>query len=205
MLVTSSILQSDSVLRLPEVERRTGLKRATIYRHIAAGTFPHSVSLGSHGVGWVETDVQGWIQNHNKDAAKSQQETLGVQPADRPLASRIRRSHGRTPRSYNANARLTQQEHAALKNVAAAQGKAFGEWAREVLLGELGRHDGERAVFTELMALRLLMNGVLRELALGRTMTPEQHQALVTEVRKTKHEVATNVLKQYQPAAAEEE
>ena len=55
------------------------------------------------------------------------------------------------------------------------------------------------------MALRLLMNGVLRELALGRTMTSEQHQALVTEVRKTKHEVATNVLKQYQPATAGEE
>lgn len=43
----------------------------------------------------------------------------------------------------------------------------------------------------------MLMNGVPRELALGRTMTPE-HQALVTEVKKSKHDVARVVLTRYQ-------
>jgi predicted DNA-binding transcriptional regulator AlpA len=34
-------------LRLPEVERRSGLTRSTIYRHIDAGTFPAPVVLGN--------------------------------------------------------------------------------------------------------------------------------------------------------------
>jgi predicted DNA-binding transcriptional regulator AlpA len=34
-------------LRLPEVERRSGLTRSTIYRHIDAGNFPAPVVLGN--------------------------------------------------------------------------------------------------------------------------------------------------------------
>lgn len=33
-------------LRLPEVERRVGLKRTTIYRKIGEGSFPSPVTLG---------------------------------------------------------------------------------------------------------------------------------------------------------------
>ena len=60
----------------------------------------------------------------------------------------------------------------------------------------------EAAVFTELIALRLLLNGGLRPLLLGESMTREQYQQLVTEVRSTKHETPKDVLTQYQLTAA---
>ncbi len=50
-----------TLLRLPEVARRTGLKRSTIYRDILAGAFPRQVKIGPGAVGWVEEEVQEWI------------------------------------------------------------------------------------------------------------------------------------------------
>ena len=125
--------------------------------------------------------------------------------SDLGIADRLRRTRGRPGRRTVASTKVTPREHEELETAAKREGKVLSEWAREALLEHARKGRSDAAVFTELMALRLLMNGVLRELALGRTMTPEQHQALVTEVRRTKHEVATNVLKQYQPATAEEE
>jgi prophage regulatory protein len=50
-----------SFLRLPKVKARTGLSAATIYRRIAAGTFPSPVPLGSpHIVGWLESEIEDW-------------------------------------------------------------------------------------------------------------------------------------------------
>lgn len=49
-------------LRLPTVQRRTGLSRSSIYFRMSEGSFPRPVSLGSRAVGWVESDVQQWIE-----------------------------------------------------------------------------------------------------------------------------------------------
>ena len=50
------------LLRLPEVEKRTGLGRSTIYNRMIAGTFPRSVPLGGGRlVGWIEADVSEWV------------------------------------------------------------------------------------------------------------------------------------------------
>ncbi|MBN8285061.1 AlpA family transcriptional regulator [Zoogloea sp.] len=51
-----------SILRLPGVKARTGLSRSTIYVRIAAGTFPKPVSLGDRAVGWVEAEIQLWLE-----------------------------------------------------------------------------------------------------------------------------------------------
>jgi prophage regulatory protein len=51
-----------TILRLPEVKRSTGLSRSTIYLRIAEGTFPKSVSLGGRAVGWLEAEIQQWLQ-----------------------------------------------------------------------------------------------------------------------------------------------
>ncbi|MFG3692207.1 helix-turn-helix transcriptional regulator [Stutzerimonas stutzeri] len=51
-------------LRLPEVEKAVGKKRSTIYRDIAAGTFPAPYDLGnSRSVGWLSTEISAWILN----------------------------------------------------------------------------------------------------------------------------------------------
>jgi prophage regulatory protein len=49
------------ILRRDEVEARTGLARSTIYARIAADAFPRPVPLGGKAVGWVESEIQAWI------------------------------------------------------------------------------------------------------------------------------------------------
>ncbi len=49
-------------LRLPEVMKRTGLSRSTIYVRVAAGRFPQPVALGGRAVGWIEAEVDEWVR-----------------------------------------------------------------------------------------------------------------------------------------------
>jgi prophage regulatory protein len=51
-----------AILRLPAVKARTGLSRSTIYLRVSEGSFPKPVSLGDRAVGWLEADVQQWLQ-----------------------------------------------------------------------------------------------------------------------------------------------
>ena len=51
-----------TILRLPAVKASTGLSRSTIYLRVAAGTFPKPVGLGGRAVGWLEAEVQEWLQ-----------------------------------------------------------------------------------------------------------------------------------------------
>ncbi len=50
------------IIRLPEVKKLTGLGRSTIYRMMAEKTFPTQISLGPKAVGWLEADIQKWIE-----------------------------------------------------------------------------------------------------------------------------------------------
>jgi prophage regulatory protein len=51
-----------AILRLPAVKARTGLSRSTIYLRVAEGGFPKPVSLGGRAVGWLESEIQDWLQ-----------------------------------------------------------------------------------------------------------------------------------------------
>jgi prophage regulatory protein len=51
-----------SILRRPQVEKRVGLQRSAIYEGIARGTFPRPVRLGARAVGWVEEEIDDWLQ-----------------------------------------------------------------------------------------------------------------------------------------------
>lgn len=51
------------ILRRPEVEKKTGLSRSTIYANIHAGTFPSPVRIGKRAVGWRETDIEEFIRS----------------------------------------------------------------------------------------------------------------------------------------------
>lgn len=51
-----------AILRLPTVKARTGLSRSTIYLRVSEGTFPKPVGLGSRAVGWVESEIQQWLE-----------------------------------------------------------------------------------------------------------------------------------------------
>jgi prophage regulatory protein len=48
-------------LRLRTVLERTGLTRSTVYALIKASDFPSPVNIGPRAVGWVEDEVDDWI------------------------------------------------------------------------------------------------------------------------------------------------
>jgi predicted DNA-binding transcriptional regulator AlpA len=53
--------EPDRLLRLPEVQRLTGLCRSAVYEQMQKGTFPRSVKAGRRASSWSENSVQGWI------------------------------------------------------------------------------------------------------------------------------------------------
>ena len=50
-----------SILKLKQVEGRTGLSRSSIYLRIQEGTFPRQVKLGARSVGWLENEIDAWL------------------------------------------------------------------------------------------------------------------------------------------------
>ena len=118
-------------------------------------------------------------------------------PKDLGIGDRIRRSQGRSGRVIPASTKVTHSEHKELEAAAKREGKALSEWFRDVLLREARTGRTDAAVFTELIALRLLMNNVLRPIALGGTFTPEAYNQVLAEVKASKHDAAKDVLTQY--------
>lgn len=57
-------------LRLTEVRKRVGLGRASIYRYMASGQFPRPHNLGARAVGWLESDIDAWIESRVKGAQR---------------------------------------------------------------------------------------------------------------------------------------
>lgn len=64
-----------SILRRKQVEARTGLSRSGIYGRLTPNpkrpgdydpTFPKPVSLGAKAVGWIEAEVEAWIESKIK-------------------------------------------------------------------------------------------------------------------------------------------
>lgn len=51
----------DRFIRLPEVEARVGMKRSTIYRRIAKGTFPKPRKLAVNISAWPESAINEWV------------------------------------------------------------------------------------------------------------------------------------------------
>lgn len=52
---------SHKIIRLPEVKNKTGLSRSTIYLGMAKGIFPKTISLSERSVGWLDSDIEQWL------------------------------------------------------------------------------------------------------------------------------------------------
>jgi len=59
-----------NILRLPAVKARTGLSRSTIYLRISEGRFPKAISLGGRAVGWIETEINQWLNRQIEASRK---------------------------------------------------------------------------------------------------------------------------------------
>jgi len=58
-------------VRLPAVKERTGLSRSTIYLRISEGRFPKPISLGGRAVGWIEEEINEWLNLQIKASRES--------------------------------------------------------------------------------------------------------------------------------------
>ena len=54
---------NQSLIRLPEVLKRTGFGNSWIYRLIKDGKFPAPVKIGTRAVAFVESEIDAWIQS----------------------------------------------------------------------------------------------------------------------------------------------
>ncbi len=55
------------ILKRAEVEEMTALSRSTIYRLMNAGKFPASIRMSAKSVGWLESDIEQWIEANRTD------------------------------------------------------------------------------------------------------------------------------------------
>jgi len=58
------------ILRLLAVLYRTGLSRSTVYLMISKNKFPNAISLGDRAVGWLEVDIDLWLEQRIKASQK---------------------------------------------------------------------------------------------------------------------------------------
>jgi prophage regulatory protein len=77
-----SAINRPSLMRMPEVERRTGLKKSALYAQIKNKKFPAPVRMGEL-TGFVESEVESWIEARIRErdqghSAPSRTRRLGV-------------------------------------------------------------------------------------------------------------------------------
>lgn len=53
---------SESLIRLSEVQRRTGYSKAWLYRLMSEKRFPLPVKIGARAIAFMESEIDAWIQ-----------------------------------------------------------------------------------------------------------------------------------------------
>jgi len=56
-----------SVIKLPDVMKKTCLSKAGIYSMIQKNVFPKPIKLGTRASGWIEDEVDAWIEDRIKE------------------------------------------------------------------------------------------------------------------------------------------
>jgi prophage regulatory protein len=62
-------VRKDRLLRLPEVEQASGLKKSTVYLLMKRGEFPRCVQVTPRCVAWPESAVLQWVQDRISQAS----------------------------------------------------------------------------------------------------------------------------------------
>lgn len=60
------------ILKINEVVQKCNLSRATIYKKVKEGTFPKQIKLSERSSGWLESEVNQWIESRVKEREASQ-------------------------------------------------------------------------------------------------------------------------------------
>ncbi|MFW5401634.1 MULTISPECIES: helix-turn-helix transcriptional regulator [Yersinia] len=59
-----------SLIRLSEVQRRTGYSKAWLYRLISQNRFPSSIKIGTRSIAFVESEIDEWINQRIAESRK---------------------------------------------------------------------------------------------------------------------------------------
>jgi prophage regulatory protein len=54
-------LNTERIIRRPEVERIVGLSRSGIYAAMSRNEFPKPLKIGRRAVGWYESHINNWV------------------------------------------------------------------------------------------------------------------------------------------------
>ena len=71
MAINAETPSAPALLRLPDVIRKTGYKRSTLYAMIDAKRFPSPIPLGPRAVAWASNEVDCWIHERIANARKA--------------------------------------------------------------------------------------------------------------------------------------
>lgn len=63
--------QTTQMLRIREVCQRTGVSKSQLYRLIDQASFPPPVRLGQRACGWVDAEVERWLQQRIADSRRA--------------------------------------------------------------------------------------------------------------------------------------
>lgn len=54
--------RQDRVMRKKEVLEIVGLSDVSVWRQEQVGTFPRRIRLGGNSVGWLKSEIDGWLE-----------------------------------------------------------------------------------------------------------------------------------------------
>jgi prophage regulatory protein len=72
------------ILRVQEVQNRVGFSRPSIYRRLDKASksydpsFPRPIQLGANSVGWIEAEINAWLQARVRASRGDGQRSTGV-------------------------------------------------------------------------------------------------------------------------------
>jgi len=55
--------RKENLIRLPEVIKRTGFSKTTIYELINEKRFPSQIKIGARAVAFIESEIDEWVVN----------------------------------------------------------------------------------------------------------------------------------------------
>ena len=64
-----------NIINMQRVTDKTTLGRSTLYAYMKAGKFPASILLGDRHVGWIEEEVDTWVEGRVKASRSTALET----------------------------------------------------------------------------------------------------------------------------------
>lgn len=67
-----------NLIGIDRVSEKTTLSRSTIYAYAAVGKFPRAVRVGVRQVGWVESEVDAWLQDRIENHRATQLEGVAA-------------------------------------------------------------------------------------------------------------------------------